>query len=146
MPGRGSLHVGPCSSLRQGPAFATTSCKTLSLLLLAGPVPWREASRRHRNPIVQAQATMRFIGHRGASHVAPENTLNAAELALAAGAGFEIDLQVVKSGEIIVLHDSTLWRTATGTGWFLTLLSYIFPDSNSGHTLLLVLLANIHLC
>lgn len=55
---------------------------------------------------------MRLIGHRGASHVAPENTLAAFRLALESGAGFEMDLQMTRTGEVVVLHDDTLRRTA----------------------------------
>ena len=55
---------------------------------------------------------MRIIGHRGASHVAPENTLAAVRLALDAGVAFEIDLQLLRDGTLIVLHDDTLERTA----------------------------------
>lgn len=56
--------------------------------------------------------SMRFIGHRGASHLHPENTLRAVGTALDAGLGFEIDLQTLASGEIVLLHDDTLERTA----------------------------------
>ena len=55
---------------------------------------------------------MRLIGHRGASHVAPENTLAALHLALANGCGFEVDLQLLRDGTLVVLHDDTLERTA----------------------------------
>ncbi len=57
-------------------------------------------------------APMRLIGHRGASHVAPENTLGAFRHALECGAGIEMDLQLVRTGEVVVLHDETLRRTA----------------------------------
>lgn len=60
---------------------------------------------------------MRLVGHRGASCAAPENTLAAFRAALAAGAsGFELDIQLLASGEAIVLHDSTLQRTGAGVG------------------------------
>eukprot|EP00966_Prymnesium_polylepis_P071786 1667312-Prymnesium_polylepis.1 len=55
---------------------------------------------------------MRIIGHRGASAVAPENTLRAVRTALASGMGVEVDLQLSRDGEVIILHDDTLWRTA----------------------------------
>lgn len=58
-------------------------------------------------------APMRFVGHRGASHVVPENTLGAFREALAQGCGFECDLQLLASGEVVVLHDDTLERTGT---------------------------------
>ena len=44
--------------------------------------------------------------------MAPENTLKAVRRALESGVGFEVDLQRLRSGEVIVLHDDTLRRTA----------------------------------
>ncbi|MBE0598102.1 MAG: glycerophosphodiester phosphodiesterase [Desulfuromonadales bacterium] len=55
--------------------------------------------------------------HRGASAVAPENTLAAFQLAEAAGAdGIELDIQLTRDGVPVVLHDLTLERTTTGRG------------------------------
>ncbi len=52
------------------------------------------------------------IAHRGASHLAPENTLVAAEQAVAFGAaGIEVDLTISYDGVIFLLHDDTLRRT-----------------------------------
>ena len=56
---------------------------------------------------------MRFIGHRGASHVAPENTIAAVKAALTDGFGFEVDVQTLACGRLVVLHDDTLERTAS---------------------------------
>jgi len=51
------------------------------------------------------------LGHRGARHAAPENTHAAFELSRSEGAaGVELDVRIVKSGEIVVLHDTTLAR------------------------------------
>lgn len=51
------------------------------------------------------------LGHRGARHAAPENTHAAFELAQSEGAaGIELDVRLVKTGEVIVLHDPTLAR------------------------------------
>ena len=55
---------------------------------------------------------MRLVGHRGASATFPENTLPAFRQALEMGAGFEMDLQLLGTGEVIVFHDNTLRRTA----------------------------------
>lgn len=56
--------------------------------------------------------------HRGASRAAPENTLPAFELAIAAGAdGIEFDVQFSRDGHLVVIHDETLPRTTDGTGW-----------------------------
>ena len=55
---------------------------------------------------------MKFVGHRGASAVKPESTMSAFMRAVALGLSFECDLQVIRTGEVVVLHDSTLERTA----------------------------------
>jgi len=53
-----------------------------------------------------------IFGHRGACHIAPENTLPAIELAAENGAlGIEIDIRYTSDGELILLHDDTLTRT-----------------------------------
>ena len=52
-------------------------------------------------------------GHRGASADAPENTLASFSLALRQDAdGVELDAQRCSSGEVVVVHDETLQRTA----------------------------------
>lgn len=57
------------------------------------------------------------FAHRGASHDAPENTLAAFRLALEMGAdGVELDVQVSKDGEAVVIHDFTVDRTTDGHG------------------------------
>ena len=54
-----------------------------------------------------------LIGHRGASHDAPENTLAAFRLAWEQGAdGIEGDFRLTRDGEIVCLHDPTTRRTA----------------------------------
>jgi len=54
-----------------------------------------------------------IIGHRGASALAPENTLAAFRLAIEAGAdGLEFDVRLARDGVPIVAHDSTMQRTA----------------------------------
>lgn len=51
------------------------------------------------------------LGHRGARHAAPENTHAAFELSrLEGAAGVELDVRLVKTGEIVVMHDTTLTR------------------------------------
>jgi glycerophosphoryl diester phosphodiesterase len=55
------------------------------------------------------------LGHRGARHAAPENTLAAFELARSEGAdGIELDVRLDGSGRVIVLHDPTLARVTGG--------------------------------
>jgi glycerophosphoryl diester phosphodiesterase len=56
------------------------------------------------------------LGHRGARHAAPENTMKAFELALAEGAdGVELDVRLDGDGRVIVLHDRTLERVSNGS-------------------------------
>lgn len=58
-----------------------------------------------------------IIAHRGASHEAPENTLEAVRLAALLGAdAAEIDVRPSADGVPIVLHDASLDRTTNGTG------------------------------
>jgi len=56
--------------------------------------------------------------HRGASGYAPENTLPAFQKAIEMGAdGIELDVQMTKDGELVILHDETVDRVTDGTGW-----------------------------
>src|SRR6201999_3863999 len=57
-------------------------------------------------------STPLIIAHRGASAVAPENTIAAFEAAIAAGAdGIEFDVRLSREGVPVVIHDQTLQRT-----------------------------------
>ena len=54
-----------------------------------------------------------IMAHRGASSVAPENTMAAIQAAINAGADWvEIDVQETADGEIVVIHDSDLKKIA----------------------------------
>jgi glycerophosphoryl diester phosphodiesterase len=60
---------------------------------------------------------IRNIAHRGFSGKYPENTLLAFRKALEAGAdGIELDVQLTRDGEVVILHDETLDRTTDGSG------------------------------
>ncbi len=53
-----------------------------------------------------------IIGHRGASAVAPENTLASFRTAIEAGAdGIEFDVRLSRDGVPVIIHDDTLRRT-----------------------------------
>lgn len=69
-----------------------------------GPSEWLDAA-----PLV--------IAHRGASAVAPENTLEAFELAADLGAeAIELDAKLTADGEAVAFHDRTLARTTGARG------------------------------
>lgn len=56
--------------------------------------------------------------HRGASGYAPENTLPAFQKAVEMKAdGVELDIQLTKDGELVVIHDETVDRVSDGTGF-----------------------------
>jgi glycerophosphoryl diester phosphodiesterase len=57
------------------------------------------------------------IAHRGASALAPENTMASFQRALAAGADMiELDVHLSADNEVMVIHDPTLNRTTNGRG------------------------------
>lgn len=57
------------------------------------------------------------IAHRGGRAHAPENTLEAMRLGIAAGAdAIELDVHRCADGEIVVIHDAIVDRTTDGTG------------------------------
>jgi glycerophosphoryl diester phosphodiesterase len=58
-----------------------------------------------------------WIAHRGAGKEAPENTLAAFRVGVAAGfRGFECDVQLSRDGLPFLLHDDDLPRTSNGAG------------------------------
>lgn len=60
----------------------------------------------------------KIYAHRGASGYAPENTLEAFKLAIKQGAeGIELDVQLTKDGEVVVIHDETIDRVSNKTGF-----------------------------
>lgn len=62
-----------------------------------------------------------IIAHRGASALAPENTLAAFEKAIADGAdGIEFDVRLAKDGVPVVFHDAGLKRLARKDGQIIT--------------------------
>ncbi len=60
---------------------------------------------------------IQIAAHRGASNLAPENTLAAIQKALEIGVEIiEIDVHLTKDHQLVVLHDELLDRTTNGTG------------------------------
>lgn len=58
-----------------------------------------------------------IVCHRGAKHVAPENTLASAEAALTLGGSvIELDVRQSADGVLYVMHDETVDRTTNGKG------------------------------
>jgi len=73
-------------------------------------IPQPPAQPRRKHPIV--------IGHRGASALAPENTLTAVRRAVEGGAqAVEVDVLISHDGKAVCIHDTTLQRTTNGSGF-----------------------------
>ncbi|MBC7252060.1 MAG: glycerophosphodiester phosphodiesterase [Anaerolineae bacterium] len=63
------------------------------------------------------QGRLLNFAHRGASAYAPANTLSAFRLAAELGAdGVELDVQLSRDGEVVVIHDFTVDATTNGSG------------------------------
>lgn len=60
---------------------------------------------------------MQIIGHRGACGYEPEDTLAAFRNVLKLGLDIiDCDVRIVRTGELVVIHDETVDRTTDGTG------------------------------
>ena len=61
---------------------------------------------------------MKVFAHRGFSGKYPENTMLAFKKAAEVGCyGIELDVQLTKDDEIVIMHDETIDRTTSGTGY-----------------------------
>lgn len=59
-----------------------------------------------------------IFAHRGYSAAFPENTMKAFKEAEKVGSdGLELDVQLTKDGQVVVIHDETVDRTTNGTGY-----------------------------
>lgn len=77
---------------------------------------FRNTAKRHVVNEVDHLQT-KIFAHRGASHLAPENTMEAFKLAYEMGAdGIETDVQLTKDGVPVLMHDLRVDRTTNGQG------------------------------
>src|ERR671921_1084938 len=91
--------------------------KYLVLILLAGLACSVALVLRKGRPKARQDDWPVNLAHRGASSLAPENTIEAFRLALEAGAGgLELDVHMTRDGHIVVIHDATVDRTTNGFG------------------------------
>jgi glycerophosphoryl diester phosphodiesterase len=89
------------------------------------PLETGDSEVESRDPLV--------IAHRGASALAPENTLAAFRRALDDGAeGFEFDVRLASDGVPVVVHDATLRRTAGRKGEIAALSSSALAEIDAG--------------
>jgi glycerophosphoryl diester phosphodiesterase len=79
------------------------------------PAP-RLAPPRPTRPYVRHDRPL-FFAHRGGSLLAPENTLTAFRRGAELGAdALELDIQLTRDGEVVVMHDPQVDRTTNGVG------------------------------
>ena len=96
-----------CMKLR--PFVLSSIIVVLGVVMLMMPSFGVEASEKNKNVDV--------IAHRGASGYAPENTIPAFDKAVEMHADyFEIDVQMSKDGELVLIHDNSVDRTTDGSG------------------------------
>lgn len=76
----------------------------------------------------------KIFAHRGFSAQYPENTMKAFEEAGKAKAdGIEIDIQMTKDGEVVIIHDEKVDRTTNGSGYVQELSYNELRSLNAGH-------------
>jgi glycerophosphoryl diester phosphodiesterase len=90
-------------------------------------------SQASRLPNTISQTPPLIIGHRGASALAPENTLAAFKRALTDGAaGVELDVRLAGDGVPVVIHDADLRRTGLREGIIAKMTSHELGQTNVG--------------
>ena len=81
------------------------------------PSELREAYGFYKNYVTLLQRIPMVIGHRGLPSRAPENSIESAREAIAAGVDcIELDVRLSSDGEIFVYHDNDLSSLTTGSG------------------------------
>ncbi|KAA5545698.1 hypothetical protein F0145_12240 [Adhaeribacter rhizoryzae] len=76
-----------------------------------------DSGKDEKIQLTKQRRKINLIAHRGASDVAPENTLAAVKKALQGPADYiEVDVHQTKDGAIILMHDATVNRTTNGQG------------------------------
>ncbi|MGM9927381.1 MAG: glycerophosphodiester phosphodiesterase [Bacillus sp. (in: firmicutes)] len=79
--------------------------------------------------------TTQIFAHRGSSSTHPENTMSAFLEAEYVGAdGIELDVQLSKDGEIVVIHDEKVNRTTNGKGFVRDLTLQQLKALNASYT------------
>ncbi len=82
---------------------------------------------------IQPNPDIVLCAHRGANHIAPENTQAAADSCIALGVQMvEVDVRQSKDGVLYIMHDRTVNRTTDGKGNFAKLTSKKIDKLDAG--------------
>ncbi len=96
-------------------------------LMLAGAVCAEETP----GPVVKSPIEM--VVHRGANHIAPENTRAAAQACIDLGVDYvEVDVQMSRDGVFYIMHDRTVNRTTDGEGMLILMNSEKIDQLDAG--------------
>lgn len=116
--------IATCGQTKEATEKETLQCTNAGLtpeesIWMAGVMEQFLAERKlDRDAFEQQKKSVKIWAHRGCSMAYPENTLEAFRAAaqLEGIAGIELDVQLTKDGEMVVIHDETVDRTTNGTG------------------------------
>ena len=98
---------------------------------MSAPTPRAYPALASPSPVPGGARTV--FAHRGASALAPENTLAAFRRAAAEGAAWiELDVDVISDGTVIVIHDSRLDRTTNRSGSYYDLTAADLAQVDAG--------------
>ncbi|WP_172120538.1 glycerophosphodiester phosphodiesterase family protein [Actinomyces faecalis] len=98
---------------------------------MSAPVSPAFPPLRPPSPVPEGSRTV--LAHRGASALAPENTLAAFRRAATEGAQWiELDVDVISDGTVIVIHDSCLDRTTDRSGSYYDLTATDLSQIDAG--------------
>lgn len=100
--------------------FGTILCLLISLLTIFSASGQQKVTKpeeimeQFRHP---SDKRVLVVAHRGDWRNAPENSIKAVEYAMKAGVDIvEIDVQMTKDKQLVVIHDPSIDRTTTGKG------------------------------
>jgi len=87
---------------------------------------------------------MKIIGHRGAAGHEPENTLISFKKALELNVDMiELDVYVLATGELVVMHDNKVDRTTNGAGYVMDYTFSELRELDAGHGEIVPLLSEV---
>jgi glycerophosphoryl diester phosphodiesterase len=105
-------------SVKHLPTYNSTWLRHLLIITLITYSFACGSNSPERIRLVNQKRKIALVAHRGASDVAPENTLAAVRKALQTPAEFiEIDIHQTRDSQVVLMHDASIDRTTNGEGY-----------------------------